>query len=396
MDSAKADARESSVLPMALTGAQRARYARHLSLPEVGERGQQRLLAARVLCVGAGGLGSPIAMYLAAAGVGTIGIIDSDVVDESNLQRQVIHGQSRIGVPKVFSAAAVIAELNPGVDVIAHERELTSDNALELFASYDLIVDGTDTFATRYLINDACVLLGKPFVFASVLRFGGQVMTVLPGRSACYRCAFPEPPLPGTVPTCEQAGVFGAMCGVIGSYEAVEAIKLITGVGEPLTNRMMRVDALTMNTEILAIPADPQCAVCGESPTITGLIDYPAWCGTKHTSSNDDVTALQLQGELAARDAGANDFVLIDVREPFETQICAIDGALHIPQGLLADNDDIRTIAKDTRIVVMCLGGVRSAAACEYLRGEGFLSVHNLAGGIRSWIDDVDPSLTRY
>ena len=381
-----------------LTPQQRVRYARHLSLPQVGDEGQRRLANAKALCIGAGGLGSPIALYLAAAGVGQIDVIDDDVVSESNLQRQVVHDTGSIGVNKAESAASALRSLNPHIGVGALTQRLTADNAVELVAKYDVVLDGTDTFATRYLINDACVLAGTAYVFASVLRFQGYAMTVVPGTTACYRCAFPSAPPAGSQPTCEQAGVFGAMCGVLGSIQAVEAIKLVTGVGEPLVNQLLRFDALTMSSDVLRVSRDPDCAVCGDSPTIADMSSHASNVDAQSdaVSANADVTALQLREMLRERDAGRAEFTLLDVREPFELQICAIDGALPVPQGDVPDSVVISSLDSRATVVVMCRSGVRSAAVRDYMRARGFTDVRNLSGGILGWIDDVEPSLTRY
>jgi len=380
-----------------LTAAQKGRYARHLSLPQVGETGQRRLLNSRVLCVGAGGLGSPVALYLAAAGVGTLDVIDDDGVNESNLQRQIIHTTEAIGRNKSASAASALQALNPHIAVGAISRRLDADNAVELVSRYDLVIDGTDTFATRYLINDACVLAGTAYVFASVLRFQGYAMVVLPGQSACYRCAFPTPPPAGSQPTCEQAGVVGAMCGVLGSIQAVEAIKLITGAGAPLVDQLFRFDALTMGSDVLQIRRDPACAVCGVEPTITDMsVHSTAPSDACVPGVHADVTALQLRDLLQQRSAQQSAFALIDVREPFEVDICAIQGSTLVPQGHVPSSHVISSLNPSETVIVMCRSGVRSAAVCDYLRARGFSDVRNLAGGILGWIDHVDPSLTRY
>src|SRR3954471_22410309 len=327
-----------------LTKEEVARYSRHLIIPDVGVNGQKRLKNAKVLCVGAGGLGSPALLYLAAAGVGTLGIIDFDVVDESNLQRQVIHGQSDVGRPKAESARDSILAINPLVQVNLHQVRLDSDNALEIFAGYDLIVDGTDNFATRYLVNDACVLLGKPYVWGSIYRFDGQASVFWAEYGPCYRCLYPEPPPPGMVPSCAEGGVLGVMAGTIGTFQANEAIKLITGIGESLVGQLVIYDALEAQVRKVRIRKDPNCAVCGPNPTVTELIDYEAFCGTISQEAADaaresTISVRDLDQMLKEREAGERDFVLIDVREPAEREIVAIDGSELIPKNefLLGD-----------------------------------------------------------
>ena len=373
-----------------------ARYSRHLIMPEVGMDGQLKLKAASVLCIGAGGLGSPVAMYLAAAGVGRIGIIDFDVVDHSNLQRQVIHGTPDVGRPKLDSARDRLNALNPEVQVETHDVALSSENALELLAGYDVIVDGTDNFPTRYLVNDACVILGKPNVYGSIFRFEGQASVFATKDGPCYRCLYPEPPPPGLVPSCAEGGVLGILPGVIGTIQATEAVKLIIGVGEPLVNRFMIYDALRMRFRELKLRKDPQCPVCGDQPTVTELIDYEQFCGmtTEPTpSESTDRTEATVEDLKARLDAGGDVFIL-DVREPQEFQICRIPGSTLIPLGDLPQ----RLVELEGRddMVVHCKSGVRSAKAVKLLHDAGFSKAKNLRGGILAWIDRVDPSLPKY
>ena len=381
---------------MTLSNEEVARYSRHLIMPEVGMEGQLKLKAASVLCIGAGGLGSPVAMYLAAAGVGRIGIVDFDVVDRSNLQRQVIHGTPDVGRPKLDSARDRLNALNPEVKVETHDVALSSENALELLAGYDIIVDGTDNFPTRYLVNDACVILGKPNVYGSIFRFEGQASVFATKDGPCYRCLYPEPPPPGLVPSCAEGGVLGVLPGVIGTIQATETVKLIMGVGEPLVNRFMIYDALRMRFRELKLRKDPECPVCGEHPTVTELIDYDQFCGitpasTSAESANGTETTVE---ELKARlDQGADVFIL-DVREPQEFQICQIPGATLIPLGELPR----RLVELEGRdeMVVSCKSGARSAKAVKLLHEAGFSKAKNLRGGILAWIDRVDPSLPKY
>jgi sulfur-carrier protein adenylyltransferase/sulfurtransferase len=373
------------------------RYSRHLILPEVGMEGQQRLKAARVLCVGAGGLGSPVTMYLAAAGVGTIGIADFDVVDFSNLQRQIVHGTPDVGRSKLASAADRLGAINPGVRVQTHETALTSANAMEILGQYDIVVDGTDNFPTRYLINDACVLARKPNVFGSVFRFEGQVSVFAAPGGPCYRCLYPEPPPPGLVPSCAEAGVLGVLPGVIGTLQATETTKLILGVGDSLAGRFVVFDALRMRFRELRLRRDPECPACGDSPTITRLVDYDQLCGvtaarektTLHPEA--EITSAELKLRL---DQATDEIVLLDVREPLENKLCAIPGSLLIPLGELPRRLD--ELDGSRELVVYCKVGVRSAAATHFLRSKGFGRARNLVGGILDWIDKVDPSQPRY
>jgi molybdopterin/thiamine biosynthesis adenylyltransferase/rhodanese-related sulfurtransferase len=382
--------------PVALSNEEVARYSRHLIMPEVGMVGQLKLKAASVLCIGAGGLGSPVAMYLAAAGVGRIGIVDFDVVDHSNLQRQVIHGTPDVGRPKLDSARDRLNALNPEVKVETHDVALSSENALELLADYDIIVDGTDNFPTRYLVNDACVILGKPNVYGSIFRFEGQASVFATKDGPCYRCLYPEPPPPGLVPSCAEGGVLGVLPGVIGTIQATEAIKLIMGVGEPLVNRFMIYDALRMRFRELKLRKDPECPVCGDRPTVTELIDYDQFCGmTPGLTPSDSVDGAEATVEdLKARlDEGADVFIL-DVREPQEFQICRIPGSTLIPLGDLPQ----RLVELEGRddMVIHCKSGARSAKAVKLLHEAGFSKAKNLRGGILAWIDRVDPSLPKY
>ena len=377
------------------------RYSRHLIIPDVGMSGQKRLKNAKVLCVGAGGLGSPSLMYLAAAGVGTLGIVEFDVVDESNLQRQIIHGQSDIGRPKAESARDSVLEINPYVQVNLHGERLDSSNVMELFSQYDLIVDGTDNFATRYLVNDACVLLNKPYVWGSIYRFDGQASVFWAEQGPCYRCLYPEPPPPGMVPSCAEGGVLGVLCASIGSIQVNEAIKLVTGIGETLLGRLMIYDALEMTYRQVKIRKDPQCAVCGENPTVTELIDYEAFCGTisdeaAEAARDSTITALQLKEMLDAREAGEEDFILIDVREPNEFEIVSIDGAVLIPKGEFLDGSALEKLPNDKRIVLHCKVGGRSAEALAVVKGAGYSDAVHVGGGILQWIAQVEPDKPAY
>jgi sulfur-carrier protein adenylyltransferase/sulfurtransferase len=373
------------------------RYSRHLIIPDVATAGQKRLRDAKVLCVGAGGLGSPALMYLAAAGVGTLGIVEFDVVDESNLQRQVIHGQSDIGRSKAESARDAVREINPYVTVNLHEVRLDSSNAMELFAPYDLIVDGTDNFATRYLVNDACVLLGKPYVWGSIYRFDGQASVFWAEHGPCYRCLYPEPPPPGMVPSCAEGGVLGVLCASIGSIQVTEAIKLITGIGEPLVGSLMVYDALEMDYRKVNVRKDPNCAVCGEHPTVTELIDYEEFCGTVSEAAaqatvGSTITALELQ-DLLDSDKPVH---LVDVREPAEWEIVRIPGAVLIPNGEILRGDALASLPQDKQVVLYCKTGIRSAEALAAVKGAGFSDAVHVQGGIVSWIRQVDPSLPAY
>jgi adenylyltransferase/sulfurtransferase len=381
---------------MTLSNEEVARYSRHLIMPEVGMDGQLKLKAASVLCIGAGGLGSPVAMYLAAAGVGRIGIVDFDVVEHSNLQRQVIHTTPDVGRPKIDSARDRLNALNPEVEVETHDVALSSENALELLVGYDIIVDGTDNFPTRYLVNDACVILGKPNVYGSIFRFEGQASVFATKDGPCYRCLYPEPPPPGLVPSCAEGGVLGILPGVIGTIQATETVKLIIGVGEPLVNRFMIYDALRMRFRELKLRRDPECPVCGDNPTVTELIDYEQFCGiTPAVSAAEPTAGVEITvKELKTRLDRADGVFILDVREPQEFQICQIPSSTLIPLGDLPD----RLVELEGRddMVVHCKSGARSAKAVKLLHKAGFVKAKNLRGGILAWIDEVDPSLPKY
>ena len=370
------------------------RYSRHLIMPEVALDGQQRLKAARVLCVGAGGLGSPLMFYLAAAGVGTLGLVDFDVVDYTNLQRQIIHSTADVGRPKLESAAEKLRALNPHVTLRPFEVRLTSDNALEILRDFDVVVDGTDNFATRYLVNDACVLLGKPNVYGSIFRFDGQVSVFATREGPCYRCLYPEPPPPGLVPSCAEGGVLGILPGLVGVMQATEAVKLILGRGEPLVGRLMLLDALSMRFRELKVRKNPECRVCGSRPSITRLIDYEEFCGVRGEEGPPGVQVPEIHvEELKQRLDGGEDLVLVDVREPHEYPICNLGGRL-IPLGELPRR--VHELDSSRNMVVHCLSGGRSARAVAFLRQAGFRKVRNLAGGIRAWADRIDPRMPKY
>jgi adenylyltransferase/sulfurtransferase len=370
------------------------RYSRHLIMPEVGMAGQHKLKAARVLCIGAGGLGSPLALYLAAAGVGTLGIVDFDVVDFTNLQRQIIHTTADVGRKKLDSAAEKLKAINPFVNVKKIEARLSSENALELFREFDIIADGTDNFPTRYLVNDACVLTGKPNVYGSIFRFEGQASVFATEEGPCYRCLYPEPPPPGLVPSCAEGGVLGILPGLVGVMQATEVIKLILGAGEPLIGRLLLIDALGMKFRELKLRKNPDCPACGTHPTITKLIDYNEFCGIRGEEKPVETGIPEMQVEELKRrlDAGENLFVL-DVREPHEYQICNIGGHL-IPLGDLPKR--VNELDSSREIVAHCRSGVRSAKAVGFLQQAGFKKVHNLAGGILAWADRVDPKMPKY
>lgn len=377
------------------------RYSRHLIIPEYGMPGQKRLKNAKVLCVGAGGLGSPALMYLAAAGVGTLGIVEFDTVDVSNLQRQIIHGQSDIGKSKAVSARESVHEINPLINVNIHELRLDSSNVMDLFAQYDLIVDGTDNFATRYLVNDAAVLLGKPYIWGSIYRFEGQASVFWAEYGPCYRCLYPEPPPPGMVPSCAEGGVLGVLCASIGSIQVTEAIKVLTGIGEPLVGRLMTYDALEMNYRTLKIRKDPNCALCGPNPTVTELIDYEAFCGTiseeaAEAAAGSTITATDLKAKLDERAAGKRDFLLVDVREPGEYEIVNIPGAVLIPKGRILDGTALAEMPHDKPIILHCKSGVRSAECLAALKGAGFADATHVAGGVLAWVNQVEPEKPTY
>ncbi len=373
------------------------RYSRHLIMPEVGMEGQRRLKQGGALLIGTGGLGSPLALYLAAAGVGHIGLVDFDVVDESNLQRQVVHGTSTVGVPKIESAKRRLLDLNPHIDISVYEAQVTSDNALDLMRPYDIIVDGTDNFPTRYLSNDAAVLLGKPNVYGSIFRFEGQATVFYPKEGGpCYRCLYPEPPPPGLVPSCAEGGVLGVLPGVIGTIQATEVIKLLTGIGEPLIGRLMLYDALEMRFRELKLRRNPECPICGEQPTITKLIDYDAFCGILP----NEVNVLESQYEITPRELAAlldhtDRPFLLDVRNSYEADIATIPGTDRlIPVDQLVHHMNQLDSARE--MVVYCRSGVRSANAVNMLKGAGFRKVKNLVGGVLRWSDDIDPSMPKY
>lgn len=371
------------------------RYSRHLIMPEVGMEGQLRLKQAKVLCIGAGGLGSPLALYLAAAGIGKLGVVDFDVVDFTNLQRQVIHHTDDVGRPKLVSARETIFDINPNVEVETYETRLTSENALEILEEYDIIADGTDNFPTRYLVNDACVLLGKPNVYGSIFRFEGQASVFYAREGPCYRCLYPEPPAPGLVPSCAEGGVLGVLPGIIGCIQALETIKLILGRGQTLVGRLLLFDALNMKFREVKLRKDPECPICGAHPTITHLIDYEEFCGIRgeeQATSNKvpEITAPEVKKMMDERKR----FVLIDVREPHEYQICRIPGSTLIPLGDVPRR--MHELNSADEIVVHCRSGMRSAQAVELLMKAGFRKIHNLKGGVLAWADQVDPGMPKY
>jgi len=389
------------------------RYSRHLIIPDVGMRGQKRLKNARVLVIGAGGLGSPALLYLAAAGVGTLGIAEFDEVDESNLQRQIIHGQSDIGRPKSESAADSIKETNPLVNVIVHNERLDNDNVLQIFAGYDLIVDGTDNFATRYMVNDAAYFLNKPYVWGSIYRFDGQASVFWPtlsldgkaGEAPCYRCLYPEPPPPGMVPSCAEGGVLGVLCASIGSIQVNEAIKLLTGIGDPLVGKLMIYDALEMEYRKLRVRKDPNCALCGENPTVTELIDYETFCGAvseeaAEAAAGATISVTTLETWLKERDNSERDFVLIDVREPNEFEINQIPGSILLTKGDFLNGSALERLPAltggDKQIVLSCKTGVRSAECLAIVKGAGYADAVHVGGGIVAWVNQIDPSQPSY
>ena len=377
---------------MQLSAEELQRYSRHLMMPEVTPDGQRRLKAARVLCIGAGGLGSPAALYLAAAGAGTIGIVDFDDVDLSNLQRQILHGTKDVGRGKLESARDRLSDINPKIDIELHRCRFTSENASQLVAQYDVIVDGSDNFPTRYLSNDVCVFARKPNVYGSVFRFEGQTTVFAPHLGGpCYRCLFPEPPAPDTVPNCAEAGVLGVLPGIIGMLQAIEAIKLIVGIGEPLVGRLLHFDALRMKFRELNLRRDPQCPVCGENPTIFSPIDYEQFCGARRDEEAiPTMSAHELKRKMDAREP----FELIDVRETFEYEIARIDGAKLIPLREIAERAD--ELQREDPIVIHCHSGQRSAQAVRLLQQRGFANVYNLEGGIDAWANEIDPAMQKY
>ncbi|NYD41001.1 adenylyltransferase/sulfurtransferase MoeZ [Nocardioides panaciterrulae] len=380
------------------------RYSRHLIIPDVGMAGQKRLKNAKVLVIGAGGLGSPALLYLAAAGVGTLGIAEFDEVDESNLQRQIIHGQSDIGKSKAVSAKESIAEANPYVEVVLHEQRLDNDNVMDVFRGYDLIVDGTDNFATRYMVNDAAYFLGIPYVWGSIYRFDGQASVFAPtlgDEAPCYRCLYPEPPPPGMVPSCAEGGVLGVLCASVGAIQVNEAIKLLTGVGDPLVGKLMIYDALEMEYRKLKVRKDPNCALCGANPTVTGLIDYDAFCGAISEDAADaaagsTISVTQLEHMLKERENGERDFVLVDVREPNEYEINKIPGSVLIPKGEFLNGNALGQLPSDKQVVLHCKSGVRSAEALAVLKGAGYADAVHVGGGVVAWVNQVDPSQPSY
>ena len=382
----------------ALTVDEVRRYSRHLIIPDVAMAGQQRLMNAKVLCVGAGGLGSPALMYLAAAGVGTLGIVEFDTVDESNLQRQIIHGQSDIGKSKALSAKEKIAEINPNVNVVVHEIRLDIDSVMDIFSQYDLIVDGTDNFATRYLVNDACVLLKKPYVWGSIYRFDGQASVFWAEYGPCYRCLYPEPPPPGMVPSCAEGGVLGVLCASIGSIQTTEAIKLITGIGEPLIGQLMIYDALEMSYRKIKVRKDPKCPLCSEKPTQTALLpDYEAFCGVLSDAAevavkDSTISVSELKGKIDNKD----NFLLIDVREPSEFEIVRIPGSVLIPKQGFLDGSALASLPQDKPIILHCKSGVRSAECLAILKSAGFADATHVSGGVVAWAKQIDTSLPVY
>jgi sulfur-carrier protein adenylyltransferase/sulfurtransferase len=384
--------------PVTLSNDEILRYSRHLIMPEVGMDGQLKLKQAKVLMVGAGGLGAPVGLYLAAAGVGRIGVVDFDVVDYTNLQRQVIHGTKDVGRKKLDSARDRMHDVNPNVQIDGYDVALSSENALDIISNYDMVVDGTDNFPTRYLVNDACVILKKPNVYGSIFRFEGQASIFAYPGGPCYRCLYPEPPPPGLVPSCAEGGVLGILPGLIGLVQATEAVKLILGSGEPLIGRLLLYDALAMRFRELKLRRNPECPACGDHPTITKLIDYQQFCGIPHqepvpvspTGNEGEISAIELKQKI---DRGDN-FLLLDVREPHEWQIARIPGAKLIPLGDLPKR--VNELDSSVEIVAQCRSGVRSGKACDFLRQAGFKKVKNMTGGILAWSDQVDPTVPKY
>ena len=384
---------------MSLSQDQIARYSRHLLLPEVGVEGQEKLCNAKVLCIGTGGLGSPLGLYLAAAGIGELGLVDFDVVDQSNLQRQVMHGESTVGKLKVDSAKSRLADINSDVKVTTYNARLSSENAIEIFKDYDIIVDGTDNFPTRYLANDAAVLLEKPYIYGCILRFEGQASVFYSKEGPCYRCLYPEPPPPGLVPSCAEGGVLGVLPGTVGLIQATETIKLILGKGETLVGRLMIFDALGMKFRELKLRKDKDCPICGETPTITELIDYEEFCGIPSTVEEADNTEWEVSAEEVKRKLDQSDsFTLVDVREPSEYDICKIDGSILIPLGKIEEMkpQKLNGIAKSDQIILHCKAGVRSLKAAKVLKKMGFENVKSMAGGIEEWSEKIDPSVPKY
>ncbi|MDN5766734.1 MAG: molybdopterin-synthase adenylyltransferase MoeB [Humibacillus sp.] len=387
--------------PLVTTGrplepAEVTRYARHILVPGVGREGQERLAAARVLVVGAGGLGSPALLYLAAAGVGTIGVVDADVVELTNLHRQVVHSDADIGHPKTASAAETVHRVNPHVRVVQHEVTLDSSNALEMIADYDVVVDGTDNFPTRYLVNDACVLLGKPHVWASILRFDGQVSVWWAGHGPCYRCVFPQPPPPGTVPSCAEGGVLGVLCAAVGSVQSTETIKLLLGIGEPLVGRLLVHDALRQTWDDLTVRRDPHCPVCGDAPTITELVDYVQFCGMPGADDDGSELPTVSVGDMAAELATTDPPLLVDVRGEQERAIASIPGSVAIHLDRFRDGAAFTELPRDRRVLIHCKVGGRSAEATRLALEAGFTDVANVEGGILAYLREIDPSQPEY
>jgi len=385
---------------MGLSQDQIARYSRHLLLPEVGVKGQEKLCNAKVLCIGTGGLGSPLGLYLAAAGIGTLGLVDFDIVDQSNLQRQIMHGESTVGKLKVDSAKDRLADMNSDVEVITYNTRLSSENAMEIFKDYDIIVDGTDNFPTRYLANDAAVLLGKPYIYGCILRFEGQASVFHSKEGPCYRCLYPEPPPPGLVPSCAEGGVLGVLPGIIGLIQATEVVKLILGKGETLVGRLMIFDALAMKFREMKLRKDKDCPICGENPTITELIDYEQFCGIPSAAEAEaENVALEIPAEeVKLKLDGSGKFTLVDVREPSEYDICRIDGSVLIPLGLIEEMKpkNLNGLSPNDEIILHCKAGVRSLKAVKALKKMGFENVKSMAGGIEAWSDNIDPSVPKY
>ena len=385
---------------MGLSQDQIARYSRHLLLPEVGVKGQEKLCNAKVLCIGTGGLGSPLGLYLAAAGIGTLGLVDFDIVDQSNLQRQIMHGESTVGKLKVDSAKDRLADMNSDVEVITYNTRLSSENAMEIFKDYDIIVDGTDNFPTRYLANDAAVLLGKPYIYGCILRFEGQASVFHSKEGPCYRCLYPEPPPPGLVPSCAEGGVLGVLPGIIGLIQATEVVKLILGKGETLVGRLMIFDALAMKFREMKLRKDKDCPICGENPTITELIDYEQFCGIPSAAEAEaENVALEIPAEeVKLKLDGSGKFTLVDVREPSEYDICRIDGSVLIPLGLIEEMKpkNLNGLSQNDEIILHCKAGVRSLKAVKALKKMGFENVKSMAGGIEAWSDNIDPSVPKY
>ncbi len=377
-----------------LSTEEQLRYARHISIPDVGKAGQLRLKSARVLCIGTGGLGSPAALYLTAAGVGTLGLVDFDIVDATNLQRQILHGTDDIGRPKIDSAIDTLSQINPEVSIERYDTAFTSDNAMQIAESYDLILDGTDNFATRYLSNDVAALLKIPNVYGSIFRFEGQCSVFAPHLGGpCYRCLFPEPPEPGMVPNCAEGGVLGVLPGIIGSLQCLEAIKLLLGIGDPLIGRLVHFDTLRFRLREFKLRRDPECPLCGENPTITELIDYEEFCGMNKSKAEDEIPTVTVEA-LRDRMSDSTPFTLLDVREPSEVELCQLDRSVNVPLGELPDRTD--ELDRDSEILVHCKLGGRSANAVKLLIDKGFTNVKNVEGGIDAWSQRIDSTVPRY